>query len=256
MSLGFRLVTRPVSMDVPRAAAVSVRRLSYSFGEGQARKQVLFDVDFDIGRGEIVILMGPSGCGKTTLLTLIGALRLPQSGSIRTLGRELLGANRRVQIAVRRRIGFIYQAHNLHESLTALENVRMGLEAQGPDAMREASARCLEILEAVGIPEKAGAYPANLSGGQKQRVAIARALVSKPDLILADEPTSALDKTTGRHIVDLLYALAKLQGSAILIVTHDNRILNVADRIVEMEDGRFTSERRAQSTHIVEGAAL
>jgi putative ABC transport system ATP-binding protein len=230
-------------------AAVAVQRLSHVFGEGVARRQVLFDLDLTIGRGEIVILMGPSGCGKTTLLTLVGALREPQSGSVRTLGQELNGADRKAQIAVRRRIGFIYQSHNLHESMTAFENVRMGLEVQGPAAMLNARQRCAEMLAAVGLSDKLDAYPAKLSGGQKQRVAIARALVSKPDLVLADEPTSALDKATGRQIVDHLHELAKDQGSAILMVTHDNRILDIADRILEMEDGRIISESRGAASN-------
>lgn len=234
---------RPLAAD----AAVTVARLSHVFGEGATRKQVLFDLDLTVARGEIVILMGPSGCGKTTLLTLVGALRAPQSGSVLCLGRELNGAGRATQIAVRRRIGFIYQAHNLHESMTAFENVRMGLEVQGPGAMRNARERCHEILSAVGLADKLDAYPAKLSGGQKQRVAIARALVAKPDLVLADEPTSALDKTTGRQIVDLLHDLAKREGSAILMVTHDNRILDIADRILEMEDGRIIGESRGRA---------
>lgn len=223
------------------APAVYARSLSHVYGEGATAKQVLFDIDLTIGRGEIVILMGPSGCGKTTLLTLIGALRSPLLGSVLTLGRELVGADRAAQIAVRRRIGFIYQAHNLHGSLTAFQNVRMGLEVQGPEALRGARERCREMLDAVGLAAKMDAYPAKLSGGQKQRVAIARALVARPDLVLADEPTSALDKTTGRQIVDLLHGLAKQQASAILMVTHDNRILDIADRILEMEDGRITN---------------
>ena len=220
-------------------AAVSAKRLSHVFGEGPTAKQVLFDVDLTIDRGEIVILMGPSGCGKTTMLTLIGALRSVQSGSVRTLGQELLGADRATQIAVRRRIGFIFQANNLHGSMTAFENVRMGLEVQGPHAMRDAHERCTEMLAGVGLTDKIRAHPAKLSGGQKQRVAIARALVACPALVLADEPTGALDKATGRQIVDLLQDLAKQQGSAILMVTHDNRILDIADRILEMEDGRI-----------------
>ena len=227
-----------------RTHAVVARGLRHTYGAGPSAKQILFDVDLSIGRGEIVILMGPSGCGKTTVLTLVGALRSPQRGSIVTLGQELLHADRATQIAVRRRIGFIYQAHNLHESLTAFQNVRMGLEVQGPHALRNERERCSEMLAAVGLADKMDTYPAKLSGGQKQRVAIARALVSRPDLVLADEPTSALDRTTGRQIVDLLHGLAKERGSAILMVTHDNRILDIADRILEMEDGRIITENR------------
>lgn len=223
------------------ALAVKVHRLSHVYGERATAKQVLFDIDLSIARGEIVILMGPSGCGKTTVLTLIGALRSPQTGSVMTLGQELYDADRASQIAVRRGIGFIYQAHNLHQSLTAFQNVRLGLEVHGPEALTDARQRCQDMLSAVGLADKLDAYLENLSVGQKQRVAIARALVSRPALVLADEPTSALDKAAGRQIVDLLQTLATEQGSAILMVTHDNRILDVADRILEMEDGRIVN---------------
>ncbi|MFM9940420.1 MAG: ATP-binding cassette domain-containing protein [Hyphomicrobiaceae bacterium] len=219
--------------------AVRVRKLNHVFGSGETARQVLFDFDLDVSRGEIVLLMGPSGCGKTTVLTLVGALRSMQSGSVQTLGIDLRDADEAMMISVRRQIGFIYQAHNLHESLTAIENVRMGLEVHGADAMTDWRARCEAVLVSVGLKGFEDRYPAKLSGGQKQRVAIARALVSRPPLILADEPTAALDKSTGRQIVDLLQDLAKKQGSAILMVTHDNRILDIADRIVEMEDGRI-----------------
>lgn len=223
----------------PNRLAIRVRKLNHSFGTGATSRQVLFDFDLDVARGEIVLLMGPSGCGKTTVLTLVGALRSMQDGSIVTLGIDLADADETTMIAVRRQIGFIYQAHNLHESLTALENVRMGLEVHGPEALVEWRNRCEATLAAVGLADYGDAYPAKLSGGQKQRVAIARALVARPPLILADEPTAALDKATGRQIVDLLLDLAKRQGSAILMVTHDNRILDIADRILEMEDGRI-----------------
>ena len=232
------------------ADAVRIASLNHVYGSGATARQVLFGLDLEIARGEIVILMGPSGCGKTTVLTLVGALRSVQQGSVVTLGAELSGASKATQIAVRRRVGFIYQAHNLHESLTAFENVRLGLEVQGVHALRQARQRVPEILADVGLAEKCDAFPAKLSGGQKQRVAIARALVAKPDLVLADEPTSALDKATGRQIVDLMQALAKSQGSAILMVTHDNRILDIADRILEMEDGRIVNTIRGKGSEL------
>jgi putative ABC transport system ATP-binding protein len=233
-----RDLRRPQIQERP---AVSIRRLSHRFGSGETGKQILFDVELDVARGEIVLLMGPSGCGKTTILTLVGALRSVQSGSVDTLGEELLGADETALIRTRRRIGFVYQGHNLHESLTAIENVRMGLEVHGPDRLRDWRKTCEQMLGSVGLLDWSEAYPAKLSGGQKQRVSIARALVAKPPLILADEPTAALDRGTGRQIVDLLRELAKKHGSSVLMVTHDNRILDVADRIVEMDDGRITS---------------
>jgi putative ABC transport system ATP-binding protein len=222
--------------------AIEVRRLSHTFGSGPTARQVLFDLDLDVARGELVLLMGPSGCGKTTVLTLVGGLRSVQAGSVRTQGIELLGADEDTMVAVRRQVGFIYQAHNLHESLTAIENLRMGIEVHGVQALEGWRERCTATLADVGLAEYADTFPAQLSGGQKQRVAIARALVAKPPLILADEPTAALDKATGRQIVDLLHNLARRQGSAILMVTHDNRILDIADRILEMEDGRIVGE--------------
>jgi putative ABC transport system ATP-binding protein len=221
--------------------AIEVRRLCHAFGSGPMARQVLFDLDLDVARGELVLLMGPSGCGKTTVLTLVGGLRSVQTGSVRTQGIELLGANEGTMVAVRRQVGFIYQAHNLHESLTAIENLRMGIEVHGVQALEGWRERCRSALADVGLADYANSYPAQLSGGQKQRVAIARALVAKPPLILADEPTAALDKATGRQVVDLLHDLAKRQGSSILMVTHDNRILDIADRILEMEDGRIVS---------------
>lgn len=236
------------------SSAIRIRDLRHWFGTGSTLKQILFGIDLDVAKGEIVLLMGPSGCGKTTVLTLVGALRSIEAGSVQTLGHELLGATEATQIAVRRQIGFIYQANNLHESLTAIENVRMALEVHGVDRLRDWRPQCEEALREVSLVEWADAYPAKLSGGQKQRVSIARALVSRPPLILADEPTAALDRSTGRQIVDLLRRLAKQQGSAVLMVTHDNRILDIADRIVEMDDGRIIGTP-AQTSHYFDDRA-
>ena len=226
---------------------VRIENLNFAFGEGALRKQILFDVDLTIERGEIVIMTGPSGGGKTTLLTLIGALRSAQEGSITVLGKELLGAGEREMVEVRRYIGYIFQAHNLLKSITARQNVMMSLELHEHLSNEETRQKALEMLAAVGLEEHAEKYPEQLSGGQKQRVAIARALAAHPKLILADEPTAALDSKSGRNVVDILRRLAREQGSAILLVTHDNRILDIADRIINMEDGRVSVERRAAS---------
>jgi putative ABC transport system ATP-binding protein len=191
--------------------------------------------------GEIVILTGPSGSGKTTLLSLMGGLRSLQSGSLRILNTELVGAAKTVAVEARRSCGYIFQSHNLHSSLTAQENVMMGLEVRGSCARADRGDRSLEILALVGLAERSQYYPENLSGGQKQRVAIARALVSHPQIVLADEPTAALDKQLGRDVVELMQKLAKEQRCTILMVTHDNRILDVADRIIYMEDGKLTN---------------
>ncbi|MGC9524674.1 MAG: DevA family ABC transporter ATP-binding protein [Limnospira sp.] len=220
-------------------AVISVRNLDHYFGKGQLKKQVLFDINLEIKSGEIVLMTGPSGSGKTTLLTLVGGLRSPHSGSLKILDQELCGASSGQLVMVRRQIGYIFQAHNLHRSLTALQNVRMGLEMHGtlsPSQMRQYAS---EILEEVGLGDRMNYYPEDLSGGQKQRVAIARALVSHPPIVLADEPTAALDSQSGREVVNLMQTLAKEQGCTILLVTHDNRILDIADRIVSMEDGRL-----------------
>jgi putative ABC transport system ATP-binding protein len=214
--------------------------VSYHYGAGALRKQILFDVSAQVAAGEIVILTGPSGSGKTTLLTLMGALRAAQVGSLRVLGQELCGAAESTLVSVRRRIGFIFQAHNLINALTVRDNVRMGL--RGASLGRAESAkRAGEVLESVGLGERLRHHPDQLSGGQKQRVAIARALVGKPRIILADEPTASLDKQSGRDVVDRLHDLAKREGTAVVLVTHDNRILDVADRIVHLEEGRLSS---------------
>jgi putative ABC transport system ATP-binding protein len=221
---------------------ISIRHVNHYFGEGQLRKQVLFDISADIVPGEIVLSTGPSGSGKTTILTLVGALRTVQEGSLRTMGCELLGASRKAARDVRRNIGFIFQAHNLLDALTATQNVMMSLQLEQPKiGSREARKRSVEVLEQVGLGHRLDYYPSQLSGGQKQRVAIARALVHRPKIILADEPTAALDKKSGREVVDLLQQLAREHQCAILLVTHDNRILDIADRILSLEDGRIVS---------------
>ena len=224
---------------------IRVSGVNHFFGRGELRKQVLHDVSIDVAAGEIVIMTGPSGSGKTTILTLIGGLRRVQEGSLVVLGHELNGLSDAGLREVRSRIGFVFQAHNLVVSLSARENVEMGLALQPdlPPAEREARARAM--LEAVGLAHRLDHLPGQLSGGQKQRVAIARALAPGPQVVLADEPTAALDKQSGREVVDLMQDLAKKRGCAILLVTHDSRILDIADRIVHMEDGRISSFARS-----------
>jgi putative ABC transport system ATP-binding protein len=221
---------------------IEIQNLDHYFGHGALRKQVLFDISLDINAGEIIIMTGPSGSGKTTLLTLAGGLRSAQSGSLKILDQELCGASTAQLTQARRRHGYIFQAHNLHSSLTAIQNVRMGLELHPNLSVEEMLGRSQAILEEVGLGDRLNYYPDNLSGGQKQRVAIARALVSAPKIVLADEPTAALDKKSGRDVVELMQTLAKEQGCTILMVTHDNRILDIADRIVYMEDGRLANQ--------------
>ena len=220
---------------------IQVSGVDHFFGGGALRKQILFDVSTEIRAGEIVIVTGPSGSGKTTLLTLIGALRHVQAGSVRILGDELNGASARVIGRVRKSIGYIFQAHNLLTALSATQNVQMALYLHRELSHKEVRHRAIEMLEAVGLGQRLHAFPSELSGGQKQRVAIARALAGRPRIILADEPTASLDKQSGRDVVNLMHDLAKKQGVTVLLVTHDNRILDVADRIIHLEDGRLSS---------------
>jgi putative ABC transport system ATP-binding protein len=229
-------------MVQPGDALIEVEHLDHAFSEAGSAKLVLHDINLRVCAGEMVILTGPSGSGKTTLLTMLGGLRAAQSGRLCILGEELLHAKAAVLTQLRRQAGFIFQAHNLLPYLTALENVRMGLEvhehwlAQGRAAMDHCAAKTLQEM---GLQERLNYYPEKLSGGQKQRVAIARALAPVPRLLLADEPTAALDRETGREAVQLFRRLADEQHAAIVMVTHDNKILDVADRIVNLEEGRL-----------------
>ena len=232
-----RLKLQPDQTATHPDPVVVVRNVGHQFGA----TPVLFGVDLELYPGEIVLMTGPSGSGKTTLLTLIGALRSLQTGSVQVLGRELHGLDELDRVKVRRRLGFIFQGHNLFASLTALQNVRLALELHG-GTRQEHQTRAREILEAVGLGDYLHQKPEALSGGQRQRVAVARALAPRPPLVLADEPTAALDAVTGQQVIDLLKNLGKEQGTATVLVTHDNRILKAADRIINMVDGRLVSD--------------
>jgi putative ABC transport system ATP-binding protein len=232
---------------VKQDLAIKIENLNFYFGDADLRKQVLYDISLNLPKGQIVILTGPSGSGKTTLLTLIGALRTLQEGSLNVLGNELVGLSNRDLIYVRRNIGFIFQAHNLFESLTASQNVEMSVELTKQIANKRQQA--VTMLGKLGLAERVDYKPKALSGGQKQRVAIARALVNQPKIILADEPTAALDKASGRDVVNLMRQLCEEQGSTVLMVTHDNRILDVADRIINLVDGRIESDSNPQEFH-------
>jgi putative ABC transport system ATP-binding protein len=233
---------------------IRVEGLNHSYGKGELKKQILFDVSVDIQAGEIVIVTGPSGSGKTTLLTLVGALRSAQDGRVEILGKELRKARAATLEGVRRQIGFIFQQHNLLGALSSLQNVELGVRASGKFPRSTHQQRAREMLEAVGLSDRMQHKPEQLSGGQRQRVAIARALVSEPAIVMADEPTASLDKQSGREVVDRLKVLAKEHGTTILLVTHDNRILDIADRIVHLEDGRlstFTDAVLANNQHMM-----
>jgi putative ABC transport system ATP-binding protein len=220
---------------------VHVDGLNHYFGEGESRNQVLFNNSIDIEPGQLVIMTGPSGSGKTTLLTLIGALRSVQQGTVEILGHNLTGLSSRDLIDVRRNIGFIFQMHNLFDSLSVYENVKMAMQLGGVPA-GEMRGRGVTILERLGLAHRVDYKPKALSGGQRQRVAVARALVNRPKLIFADEPTAALDKESSKNVVELLKELATEDGATIMMVTHDNRILEYADRIVNMVDGNIVSD--------------
>ena len=229
------------------ANAISVRYLTKTYGEGNTTLRVLDDVDLDVDRGELVLLMGPSGSGKTTLLSIIGCILRPTSGVVRILGREVSNLDERDLPHVRlEHVGFVFQGFNLFPALTASQNIELVLHLKGR-SRREGRHRAAALLDQVGLATKRDVLPADLSGGQKQRVAIARALASEPSIILADEPTAALDLHSGLSVIRLLRDLAHQRGRAVVLVTHDGRILEFADRIVRIEDGRIVGQEDARS---------
>ena len=230
----------PVAAIRP-APVVRTEGVNFAYGEGAAHFKVLFDISLELPPGQLAVLTGPSGSGKTTLLTLIGGLRTLQEGRIEVLGRDLSGLSQSELVPVRRDIGFIFQMHNLFDSLTATENVRMALELSGrPSADIRHAAQ--DMLTRLGLGERLDSKPRALSGGQRQRVAIARALANTPSLVLADEPTAALDKESTRNVVALFKQMTVEHGTAVLMVTHDHRIIELADRLIHMVDGRIASD--------------
>ncbi|WP_295389271.1 ABC transporter ATP-binding protein [uncultured Thiodictyon sp.] len=215
--------------------ALETRDLSMVYGTGDTAVRALDAVDFQASAGEILALMGPSGSGKTTLLMLLGCLLHPTAGAVWVEGQPLAGLSNHALAQLRlRRMGFIFQSYNLFPALTAAENIQVALELKGRD-LGEAT----ELLDRVGLAGRLRNYPRQLSGGEKQRVAIARALAGDPPILLADEPTAALDSVTGRTVVKLLADLAHAQGRAVVVVTHDPRVGELADRVVRIEDGRL-----------------
>jgi len=225
------------------SAIIEIRNLYKSYGSGAAAVHAVNGASLDVNRGELLVLMGPSGSGKTTLLSLMGCILTASSGSVKVDGLETTGIPESKLPRIRLdHFGFIFQGFNLFPALTVRENVEIALDLKG---IRGAKARAcsVDLLSQVGLTEKAKQYPANLSGGQKQRVAIARALAGDPPIILADEPTAALDSASGRIVLDILSSLSRTHGRAVVLVTHDPRVLDYADRIVWIEDGRIASNR-------------
>lgn len=221
---------------------IDVHHLNFSFGSGEIERPVLKDVTLSIEKGEIVLMTGPSGSGKTTFLTIVGGLRQAYHGSVQVLDQQLAGSTEQIKISIRQQTGYIFQQHNLLKALTALQNVSMTLEMHDTMTERQRLEQAAAMLDAVGLSDRMHYKPEQLSGGQRQRVSIARALVGKPRIVLADEPTASLDKQSGQEAVAILKKLAKESGTAILLVTHDYRILDIADRVVELEDGIIRNE--------------
>jgi putative ABC transport system ATP-binding protein len=228
--------------DLDPNPVVRAEEVTFAYGEGDARNPVLHDIGLEIAAGELVVMTGPSGSGKTTLLTLVGALRSLDQGRILVMGHDLSRLAAGALVRVRRDIGFIFQMHNLFDSLTAYENVKMALQLGGGLSGAEMRARGVGMLERLGLGARIDHKPRALSGGQRQRVAIARALANSPKLVLADEPTAALDQQSARNVVRLFKDLTLEAGTAIVMVTHDHRIIELADRLVHMVDGRIVSD--------------
>ncbi len=219
--------------------SIETRGLTKIYGSGNTEVVAMRDASMQVLRGEVVALLGPSGAGKSTLLTAVGLINPPTSGQIIIDGRLVMeGPRAHVNLRAfrRRHIGFVFQKSNLIPFLTALENVQIAMEING-DSARAARRRALELMEYLGVADRAVNYPSMLSGGQQQRVAVARALANRPSVILADEPTAALDSHRGRQVMELFAKVAHEQGAGVIVVTHDQRSLDVFDTIYEMEDG-------------------
>lgn len=226
---------------------IEIRNVVKTYGRGSAAVHALSGVDLDVSAGEVLMLMGPSGSGKTTLLSIMGCILQATSGSVKIAGQEIVGLAEKKLPKVRLdHFGFIFQGFNLFPALTARENVELTLKLKGITGSAGRK-RAEHLLEQVGLADKFKSYPADLSGGQKQRIAIARALAGDPPIILADEPTAALDSHSGLTVMEILTSLARERDRAVVVVTHDSRVLHYADRIVHIADGRIAgSEEEAK----------
>ena len=231
-------------MTIP---VIEARNVSKVLGAGAGQVRALRNINLSITGGKLTVLMGPSGSGKTTLLSILGCMLAPTEGSVVICGDATQGAGAEQLARIRRQhIGFVFQSFHLFPTLTAAENVRLALDVRGEKA-RRAKTQSRDVLERVGLAHKVGAYPRDLSGGEQQRVAIARAIVAEPSAILADEPTAALDSGNGQAIMTILASIARDHDRAVLVVTHDTRLLEFADRVLYIEDGALTHEEKPEA---------
>lgn len=227
-----------------RKPALIADNVVKELGQGAGLVVALKGVSLELVPGELTLLMGPSGSGKTTLLSILGGIMTPTSGTLTIAGEKISGMSAEELARVRRdHIGFIFQSYNLFPTLNAIENVRIALDVRGITGYA-ATSRSEEVLREVGLGHRLTNYPGNLSGGEQQRVAVARAIASSPSIVLADEPTAALDSENGKAVMELLSRIAREQNRSVLAVTHDNRTLGYADRIVRIEDGKIVGEER------------
>jgi putative ABC transport system ATP-binding protein len=234
--------------------AVVCSSVEKSFGVGEASVMALRKADLTIEMGELAMLVGPSGCGKTTLISVITGLLNPSAGSVELLGTKPSDWPEEEQIVFRRKnVGFVFQQFNLLPALTAVENVAVPLFVAGWDR-QQAVARARQVLEKLDMGARCDNFPSQLSGGQQQRVAIARAVIHEPRLIVCDEPTSALDAKAGMRVMELLAEVAVSPGRAVIVVTHDSRVFDFADRIAHMEDGHITHVEEGAGKRVFSGA--
>jgi putative ABC transport system ATP-binding protein len=226
---------------------LEAKNITKTFGRGHLQVRAVDSANLSLAGGELTLLMGPSGSGKTTLLSILGCMLTPSKGTLSVCGDSAEKARPEQLAEIRRsHIGFIFQSYHLFPTLTAAENIQLALDIRGQNG-RRAAAKSQKLLERVGLLRKGVAFPRELSGGEQQRVAIARAIVADPSIILADEPTAALDANNGRAVMNILSGLAKDRNSAVLVVSHDSRVMSFADRIIYIEDGVLRDEEPAAS---------
>jgi putative ABC transport system ATP-binding protein len=229
---------------------IEAKAVSKILGSGAGEVQALRGVDLSLRRGELTLLMGPSGSGKTTLLLVLGCMLAPSSGAVTVCGTSTSNADKERLAKIRRHhIGFVFQSYHLFPTMTAAQNVQLALDIRGEHG-RRAAEKAREALQMVGLEQKTDTLPHELSGGEQQRVAIARAIVANPSAVLADEPTAALDGANGQTIMRILASIAHERERAVLVVTHDPRVVPFADRIVQIEDGRLVGEEPGEPERV------